>query len=237
MCPFCSHVGSALARELGPGRGGLVKNGRDRAEPGDDGPPRSLDQWSTPLGQNRSRAQVAPPMPSRSVKTAASAPSWLPCRLRRERPARRLVHFRGGGKGVSVAAAVAPGSDRIGQVCRVLPAAARYPERRGAQHVPAEVRRGRWARRQLGPHRFAKRAASMALSRAGQGDTRAATAGPGRRGGGIPRCSPRCAHTAPVRSSTVAVSAAAASVHPAGSENSCPFSSCRWTRSSPQFWR
>ena len=32
-------------------------------------------------------------------------------------------------------------------------------------------------------------------------------------------------------------SAAATSVHPAGSENSCPFSSCKWTRSSPQFWR
>ena len=32
-------------------------------------------------------------------------------------------------------------------------------------------------------------------------------------------------------------SAATASVHAAGSENSCPFSSCRWTLSSPQFWR
>lgn len=32
-------------------------------------------------------------------------------------------------------------------------------------------------------------------------------------------------------------SARATSVHPAGSENSCPFSSRRWTRSSPQFWR
>ena len=32
-------------------------------------------------------------------------------------------------------------------------------------------------------------------------------------------------------------SAATASVHAAGSENTCPFSSCRWTRSSPQFWR
>ena len=32
-------------------------------------------------------------------------------------------------------------------------------------------------------------------------------------------------------------SAAATSVHPAGNENSCPFSSCRQTRSSPQFWR
>ena len=30
---------------------------------------------------------------------------------------------------------------------------------------------------------------------------------------------------------------ATASVHAAGSENSCPFSSCRWTRSSPQSWR
>ena len=36
---------------------------------------------------------------------------------------------------------------------------------------------------------------------------------------------------------TVNGSAPATSVHPAGSENSCPFSSCRWTRSSPQFWR
>ena len=32
-------------------------------------------------------------------------------------------------------------------------------------------------------------------------------------------------------------SAGATSVHLAGSENSSPFSSCRWTRSSPQFWR
>jgi len=32
-------------------------------------------------------------------------------------------------------------------------------------------------------------------------------------------------------------SAATTSVHAAGSENSCPSSSCRWTRSSPQFWR
>jgi hypothetical protein len=32
-------------------------------------------------------------------------------------------------------------------------------------------------------------------------------------------------------------SATPASVHPAGSENSTPFSSWRWTRSSPQFWR
>jgi hypothetical protein len=28
-CPFCPHVGSVLARELRPGRGGLVKNGPD----------------------------------------------------------------------------------------------------------------------------------------------------------------------------------------------------------------
>jgi hypothetical protein len=32
-------------------------------------------------------------------------------------------------------------------------------------------------------------------------------------------------------------SAGTTSVHPAGRENSPPFSSCRWTRSSPQFWR
>ena len=35
----------------------------------------------------------------------------------------------------------------------------------------------------------------------------------------------------------VTAAAAATSVHPAGRENSRPFSSCRWTRSSPQFWR
>jgi hypothetical protein len=32
-------------------------------------------------------------------------------------------------------------------------------------------------------------------------------------------------------------SASTTSVHPAGSENSSPFASCRWTRSSPQFCR
>jgi hypothetical protein len=36
---------------------------------------------------------------------------------------------------------------------------------------------------------------------------------------------------------TVKGSAGTTSVHPAGSESSSPFSSCRWTRSSPQFWR
>src|SRR5690349_7137141 len=36
---------------------------------------------------------------------------------------------------------------------------------------------------------------------------------------------------------TVNGSAPATSVHPAGSENKRPSSSCRWTRSSPQFWR
>jgi NADPH-dependent 2,4-dienoyl-CoA reductase/sulfur reductase-like enzyme len=30
MCPFCPHVGSVLARESGPGRGGFVQNDRDR---------------------------------------------------------------------------------------------------------------------------------------------------------------------------------------------------------------
>jgi hypothetical protein len=69
MCPFCPDVGSVLARELGPGRGGLVKNGRDRAAPGDERPPRSLDQWSIPLSGT-------PPigfLPQlRSVKRAAS---------------------------------------------------------------------------------------------------------------------------------------------------------------------
>jgi len=31
MCPVCPHVGSMFARELGPGRGGLVTSGRIRA--------------------------------------------------------------------------------------------------------------------------------------------------------------------------------------------------------------
>jgi hypothetical protein len=30
MCPFCPHVGSVLARELGRSRAGLVKFGRAR---------------------------------------------------------------------------------------------------------------------------------------------------------------------------------------------------------------
>jgi len=44
MCPFCPHVGSVLARELPPGRGGLVKNGRRPRRT----PQPSLDQWSIP---------------------------------------------------------------------------------------------------------------------------------------------------------------------------------------------
>ena len=50
MCPFCPHVGSAFARESRPGRGRLVRNGRDRATPGNGEPPRPLDQWSIPSG-------------------------------------------------------------------------------------------------------------------------------------------------------------------------------------------
>jgi hypothetical protein len=34
MCPVCPHVGSVLARELGPGRGGLVKTGPSGADAG-----------------------------------------------------------------------------------------------------------------------------------------------------------------------------------------------------------
>jgi hypothetical protein len=49
VCPVCPHVGSVLARELGPGRGGFVKSGRDRAALGDDRPPIPLDHWSIPL--------------------------------------------------------------------------------------------------------------------------------------------------------------------------------------------
>jgi hypothetical protein len=38
MCPFCPHVGSMFARELGPGRGGLVQSGRIRARAGPTAP-------------------------------------------------------------------------------------------------------------------------------------------------------------------------------------------------------
>jgi hypothetical protein len=34
MCPVCPHVGSMFARELGPGRGGLVQSGRIRIAAG-----------------------------------------------------------------------------------------------------------------------------------------------------------------------------------------------------------
>lgn len=42
MCPVCPHAGSVLARELGPGRGGLVKAAASGPQ-GDDRPSRSLD--------------------------------------------------------------------------------------------------------------------------------------------------------------------------------------------------
>ena len=38
MCPVCPHVGSMFARELGPGRGGLVQSGRIRAAAGPAAP-------------------------------------------------------------------------------------------------------------------------------------------------------------------------------------------------------
>jgi hypothetical protein len=38
MCPVCPHAGSMLARELGPGRGGLVQSGRIRAGAGSAAP-------------------------------------------------------------------------------------------------------------------------------------------------------------------------------------------------------
>ena len=60
MCPFCPYVGSVLARESRPGRGGLAKNGRDRAVSDLGPPPRSLDQWSIPSASLLLRAWGGP---------------------------------------------------------------------------------------------------------------------------------------------------------------------------------
>ena len=70
MCPFCPHVGSVLARESRPGRGGLVKNGRDRAVSGQGRPSHSLDQWSIPLP---SAPHIGFLVQLRSVKCAGSS--------------------------------------------------------------------------------------------------------------------------------------------------------------------
>jgi len=70
MCPICPHVGSVLARESRPGRGGLVKNGRDRAVSGQGRPSHSLDQWSIPLP---SAPHIGFLVQLRSVKCAGSS--------------------------------------------------------------------------------------------------------------------------------------------------------------------
>ena len=78
ICPICPHVGSVLARELGPGRGGLVKSGRIRATVGAAAPELARQlygQWSRPSVFSRCRVLDATlPMLSRRVKPAGNAP-------------------------------------------------------------------------------------------------------------------------------------------------------------------
>lgn len=69
MCLF-APCWIGVSSRVGPGRGGLVKNGRDRVEPGDDGTP----PFTRPMVYTSwSEREPGLPMPSRSVKTVPSA--------------------------------------------------------------------------------------------------------------------------------------------------------------------